>query len=491
MALFKPIPPKRRRWVLYVFSVTSVTVSAGIIFGWPALRAALRENGSDLSESDFGLVFTAGAWSAQGGRFFTGMARDRFGTARIASFCLVATALGSIGIAVGDPSNAATNSISLLAIGLGAGVQLCVQPVASLFPENAALVLSTLTGAFQASALVFLLLTTASASTRASFVGFTIALLCLAAVAFVLLPVGSSFKLPHITSSPEDMKPDDTECTDDAKDVESQDVTEVVSASGPYDDMYLESLPKIEEVSESFSKIEEFSESVSNLTEVSPSTSKLSLKQTASADPTVATSCEDPTESTEDPSESTAADLDPTAMVEPKRPAPFDQGSASTSALDTDRRVAAFAQKIARAARLDEDPPSAREQIQTAEYALLVLWFSTVIAPAQYFIGSIGYQLEQKGDADGSYTQIFLYCYAGAALVSPVAGYVADKYGIGVAQAVASIISAIPFFLLASNLALEIQVVGLALYGVGRLFVLGTYFGHLGVRFGYANYGRQ
>jgi LAT3 family solute carrier family 43 protein 3 len=36
-----------------------------------------------------------------------------------------------------------------------------------------------------------------------------------------------------------------------------------------------------------------------------------------------------------------------------------------------------------------------------AEYIGLLLWFTVVVTPSQYYVLSIGYQLEQKGDAVG------------------------------------------------------------------------------------------
>ena len=39
------------------------------------------------------------------------------------------------------------------------------------------------------------------------------------------------------------------------------------------------------------------------------------------------------------------------------------------------------------------------------EYICLLVWFSVVVTPSQYYVLSIGYQLEQKGDDAGDYTR--------------------------------------------------------------------------------------
>ena len=49
-------------------------------------------------------------------------------------------------------------------------------------------------------------------------------------------------------------------------------------------------------------------------------------------------------------------------------------------------------------------------------------WFSILVIPYQYYVASIGYQLEQKGDDDGFYTNLFMIIYGLGALLSPLGG---------------------------------------------------------------------
>jgi MFS family permease len=136
-----------------------------------------------------------------------------------------------------------------------------------------------------------------------------------------------------------------------------------------------------------------------------------------------------------------------------------------------------------------DKPPSALEQMKSAEYVSLLVWFSTSLVPSQYFIGSIGFQLEEKGDDDGFYTNLFSIIYAAAVVVAPVGGYMADNFGLGITQGVATILSAISLFILSSNLPLDAQIVGLVAYGVGRMGVFSMYFANVGKRFGFVNFG--
>jgi hypothetical protein len=127
--------------------------------------------------------------------------------------------------------------------------------------------------------------------------------------------------------------------------------------------------------------------------------------------------------------------------------------------------------------------------MKSVEFILLTAWVSISLAPLQYFVGSIGFQLEEKGDDDGFYTNLFSITYAAGIVVAPVGGYLVDNLGLGIAQGVATILSAFSLFILASNLPLNAQIVGFVAYGAGRMFVFSMHFANVGKRFGYVNFG--
>ena len=187
-----------RRWRLLALALVASSLVAGTVYGWPPLRRSLirahaRAGASDaLSERRLAVHFTAGSWSVQGGRFIAGVSRDRFGTAFTCCACLAFVAAGAGALASAAPTDDALLTFGMFAVGLGSGVQLCVQPVAALFPECASTVMSALSGAFQVSGLVFLALTAGDEREIAFYVfsGVAVVLFCLC---YVMLPRGQSF----------------------------------------------------------------------------------------------------------------------------------------------------------------------------------------------------------------------------------------------------------------------------------------------------------
>ena len=292
--------PGSRRCILYVFSFLCTSLTAGVVFGWPALRQQLQEDGSELSEKTLGAIFTAGSWSIQGSRFFTGLVRDRYGTRLMVCLCLIAVALGTLGVGLSDPNSSITLGVSLFFVGLGSGVQLGILPVAGLFPQNTGLITSSITGAFQISGLVFLALTSGSSSRKAAFTYYSVFVLLLTIFAMFLLPKGNSFVASN------------------------EELSDQQSGDNHNTDVPLPNQHEAEEV-------EEGKEGAND----SANSNNSGISQT-------------------------------------------------TNTMD------------------NEDPtPNAIDQLKSLEYHFLVAWFSTCLVPLQYYIGSIGFQLEGKGDDDG------------------------------------------------------------------------------------------
>ena len=393
--------PGSRRCILYVFSFLCTSLTAGVVFGWPALRQQLQEDGSELSEKTLGAIFTAGSWSIFGGRFFTGLVRDRYGTRLMVCLCLIAVALGTLGVGLSDPNSSITLGVSLFFVGLGSGVQLGILPVAGLFPQNTGLITSSITGAFQISGLVFLALTSGSSSRKASFTYYSAFILLLTIFAMFLLPKGNSFVASNEELS--DQQSEDNHNTDVPVNICSE------------KDLSLSS-PNQNEVEE----LEEGKEGAND----SANSNNSGISQT-------------------------------------------------TNTMD------------------NEDPtPNAIDQLKSLEYHFLVAWFSTCLVPLQYYIGSIGFQLEGKGDDDGFYTDLFSIVYAGVIIMAPVGGALCDRLGLGFTQGLATLLTATSLFILGSEtISLKGQSGGLVVYGMGRMFVFGMYFTNIAKRFGYTNHG--
>jgi MFS transporter, LAT3 family, solute carrier family 43, member 3 len=346
----------RHEWVLFTLAFVTVCLATGTVYGWPALRRELVLSGG-LSETQLGGIFTAGSWSVQGGRFITGIVRDSIGTKLTVCTILLIVVGGAITVGSASSDNSVALGCGMFMLGLGSGAQLCLQPVAALFPAHSSACMASLSGAFQVSGMVFLVIS--FIGRERGFVGFAVVILCLATVSWFLLPSGKSFIL-------EDSRP---------------------SAGFP-DKIALVNIPVAR------------SEGICN-------------------------------------------------------------GSTKW------------------------------EQFLSREYAALILWFSVAVTPAQFYVLSIGYQLELKGDDQGRYMQIFLLIFALGAPISPLVGMVADKVGVGASHGLAASTLAVSLAFLAApaEWAIELQIVGFIFYSIGRLSVWGIFFSNIGRRFGFANYG--
>jgi len=199
---------------LLAFSFIVTSLVSGLVYGWPNLRRNLIQEGTSLTENELGAIFTVGSWSTQGGRFLTGIARDRFwGTRRTAAFCVASAAGGIVGLAFAGKNDSMVFAISLFLVGLGSGAQLCVQPVAGLFDDRFhGTILASLSGAFQISGLVFLVLMTFTIDRRKSLGSFAIFLFSLALVAVKVLPKKNfSKKSEEVSRDVEEVQVVDTE----------------------------------------------------------------------------------------------------------------------------------------------------------------------------------------------------------------------------------------------------------------------------------------
>ena len=191
---------RTKNLLLYLYCFLTTSLVGGTIYGYPALRRQLIHLGSTIPEKKLGAAYTAGAWSVQGGRLVFGILRDRFGTRLIAQVSFLCVICGAFGIAFQSVSNEIFLGVNLFLLGLGSGAQLCVQPVAQLFPKNSALFMSGLSGAFQVSGVVYAVLvgiakkTSEEGELTVAYGGvFAGAVGLMLALAFWTLPKSASF----------------------------------------------------------------------------------------------------------------------------------------------------------------------------------------------------------------------------------------------------------------------------------------------------------
>jgi hypothetical protein len=357
---------------------------------------------------------------------------------------MIGVICGSMGIALSDPTNVVSLSISSFLIGTGSGVQLCTQPVASLFPQNVGMVLSSLSGAFQISGLIFLALTSNVNNRRQSFFIFSGCLFVLMMIAFFLYPKSKSFLLDDDGNTTNKDNDDDN---DDDDDMQSNHNGSSHNSQSEHEDK--EHSSRKETFTERWSSVSSHSSNVKQVQHTDNQSNAVPMGNLENKN-------ENNNNDEEDPQDNNNHHH----QQQQQQPQPLHHESAF-------------------------------QQMKTSEFILLCTWFSICIVPMQYYVGSIGFQLETLGDDDGFYTDLFAYTYAGATITAPVSGFVADKFGLGVVQGLATLFVAVSLFLLSAgqSIDLSIQSIGLVLYGIGRMAFFGIYFTNCGKRFGYVNYG--
>lgn len=368
-------PARRRRTLTHLSPDPHLCETA--VYGWPALRRDLLDEGG-LTENELGAVFTCGAWSVQGGRFLVGIARDKYGTKITVCVCLSLVLCGSVLVASSASDNLAGMCFGMLFLGMGSGAQLCVQPVAGLFPEATSTAMASLSGAFQLSGLVFLacsVVAGAGAGRFGAYMGHAGVVAVLFVFSIKALPSGVSF---------------DEEKEDAKRDAETE------------------------------------------------------------------RDSRDEKKKKKDEDEAVDATVDATRAL---TPTPRHFGASRGALLTCD------------------------------EFLCLVLWFSVMVTPSQYYVLSVGYQLERKGDANGAYSRAFTLLYGFSAPLAPLAGVCADYLGVAFAQFMATSLSLVGYAILFVDEPLSFQYVGMASYSVGRMFLFATFFANVGRRFGYAHYG--
>ena len=211
------------KWVLLAYGLFMTTLVAGVVYGWQSFRAVfiaegVLSEGCDANSADgecpsqakeLGLIFACGAWSVQACRMVTGLVRDRYGTRVCVVGVMLTVAVGIVLLAVSPPQSLAMFCVGYFLLGIGAGVQLCMQSISMLFGEYQGAASATLSGAFTLSAVIPLACAEAIQSvartdggrrrrTRTRGAGFSrawcVTVVVFAASAMWLMPRGGEFR---------------------------------------------------------------------------------------------------------------------------------------------------------------------------------------------------------------------------------------------------------------------------------------------------------
>ncbi len=132
--------------------------------------------------------------------------------------------------------------------------------------------------------------------------------------------------------------------------------------------------------------------------------------------------------------------------------------------------------------------PTCWQQIATVEYIAVVTWATLLALPLQYYIGSIGFQLEEKGDEDGKYASFLSIFFAASSAFAPFGGLFSDRFGVGYTQVIATALASLSLFLLAFD-KLPLQMIGMISCTLGRMLLFACFYSNIGSRFGYEHIG--
>ena len=409
------------KWVLLAYGLFMTTLVAGVVYGWQSFRAVfiaegVLSEGCDANSADvecpsqakeLGLIFACGAWSVQACRMVTGLVRDRYGTRVCVVGVMLTVAVGIVLLAVSPPQSLAMFCVGYFLLGIGAGVQLCMQSISMLFGEYQGAASATLSGAFTLSAVIPLACAEAIKSVASDDDGGT----------------ASSYA--------------------DARGgvLSAWCVTVVVFAASA---MWL--MPRGGE----------FRESVRYL-----------VGERGGDENNEKTKDDDDKDDKEDRDD------------EPPRVPPANAPKAANGTR-----------------RAPHEGKSAREQLVSLDFILLAAWFTVMLLPTNYFIISVGDQLEGMGDDDGEITRGFQLVWVVSTVLSPIAGYSADVVGRGSTMTFAMGCYAASFAMLGfggdgqrGGLSLEAQWLNFVCFNVGRLWVFSMYFVSVGRLFGFRHYG--
>lgn len=428
------------------------------------------------------------------------------GTRLTAAMSLILTATGCFGIALSDANDVVALSVSMFAVGLGSGAQICVQPVAVLYPPRyQGTVLASLSGAFQVAGLVFLALTTISNDRSKTFFPFALLLVLMAIAAVKLLPRRQFIRKLEKTKATRNLVVDlpteedeggkedgninnkdgsDRQESASAKEEEEEAACGAEEHNPPAtsDDEPLTEKGSEDDDDDVEAGIvrgrhgidEEFEAPWADEPELPVATTKNAEDDCIEHNKAfeVRTPCNPVITNDKDNDDDDDCWTDNPPVV-------------AESADDSNGKCTDDEAKARR-----DDERSLKELMRTPEYLLLVLWFSVQVVPLQYYVASVGFQLERRGDSDGKYTALFSILYTSAAALAPMLGKIADAAGLGTAQALATSLSAASLFVLASDsIPLDAHAAGMASYGAGRMMIFGAFFANVGKRFGYTHYG--
>ena len=135
-----------------------------------------------------------------------------------------------------------------------------------------------------------------------------------------------------------------------------------------------------------------------------------------------------------------------------------------------------------------------RGQACSGEFLLLLTYFSCNALQCQFTVGTVGVQLELKGDEGGwtvdGMTRAFSLCLSLSFLFTPAIGTAFDHFGFPpVMAALNTLLLGVPALLLSSSQGA--QIITCILYAAGRVGLWASFFSFTGATFGFRHYGKM
>lgn len=132
-------------------------------------------------------------------------------------------------------------------------------------------------------------------------------------------------------------------------------------------------------------------------------------------------------------------------------------------------------------------------QLKDVRFLAQVTFFSILVLPAQYYIGTLGSQISRLNSSEEAidrYVQNFNLTYSGVSLITPLFGLVVDKLGFGAGFGLANLLMIGAFALFSYSPELEWFIVSYGLYTFARNAQFSTFFTYLAKTFGAKHMGK-
>mmetsp|Transcript_4972 Transcript_4972/g.15842 ORF Transcript_4972/g.15842 Transcript_4972/m.15842 type:complete len:693 (-) Transcript_4972:301-2379(-) len=428
-------------------------------------RTAYDSGECDARELLFGAVYVVGSWANQFGRLPAGLLLDRIGPRLTSTTSALVLAIGALIFGLAS-SSVGGLLIGFLLLGLGgAGLQISVQSTAALFPRHRSFAMSCMSGAYQLATGIFVVFEAIHdpgvlgdlprLSLRWLMFIYVIISLALAVLSFMTWP-RRPFSAPAAGSS-----------------CKASTGTAIDSRRGitPLGQHNSPGTPNEVSTNDEWPTRHEY--------EGDASASALTVTLSALQLQGLSTSLGSET--------NVQAGSERNACAGSEMDAQANHSASDILPMPLARPAAAAASSENGTQALPMQP--FRAQLFSVEFYLVLFWFALNMLQCQFTVGSIGIQLELKGDDTHSATSFFGTALSLAFIVAPLVGAAIDFFGFSIVMTVVTVELILTDALLLFP-SLSIAYPMSIIYAAGRVSLWATFFSYCGAVFGFVHYGK-